>query len=231
MKLYPLLFLNEGQVFANQAYNQGLVLIKITHDGEHFLILLNKNQIKDKATGELKESGQGIIYGGLQYSENEESGNIQTKSADAIQGYGPLLYQAAMYLNRSKWLESHESLSKDSYKVWNKMYEFSEQGIYKRKYIGNIGYSRDECANKLLDMGKVLSEEERESEEAFLKLLKSLNVKPEEVGCFWAYKKTSHEPEIALMLKEGKNFFKKELNNNEEKLFSWFRSANLRQEQ
>lgn len=228
MKLYPLLFLNEGQVFANQAYNQGLVLIKITHNGEDFLILLNKNQIKDKSTGELKESGQGIIYGGLQYSENKESGNVQTKSADAIQGYGPLLYQAAMYLNRSKWLESHESLSKYSYKVWNNMYKFSEQGIYKRKYIGNIGYSRYECANKLLDMGKVLSEEERETEEAFLKLLKSLNVKPEEVGCFWAYKKISHEPEIALMLKEGKKLLKEELNGDENKIVSWFRTVKLR---
>lgn len=224
MKLYPLLFLNEAQVFASQAYKQGLVTIKVDIDGVIGLFLVNKNNIKDKATGELKESGQGIIYGGIQYTDDPDSGYVQVKSSDAIDGYGPLLYQIAMYSIKPNWLESDESLSDDSYRVWNKMYEFSEKGMYERTYIGNIGYSRSDCANAL---GEKPSEEEAADEESFLSFLQRLNIAPKEVGCYWAYRKRSHEPEVAVMLKEGQKLFAEEMGNNEEKLFAWFRSANL----
>lgn len=222
MKLYPLLFLNEAQVFASQAYRQGLVIVPI-NAGElgTALILLNKNQIKDEK-GKLKESGQGIVYGKLDIMQDSDSGFMQTKSADAISGYGPLLYQAAMYYIEPNWLESDESLTDDSYDVWNKMYEYSEKGVYERTYIGNIGSSRSDCANALSPKP---TEEESKTEEAFLAYLKSLNVEPKQVGCYWAYKKTSHEPEIALMFKEGKKILKSV---PEETIFNWVGTSVLR---
>jgi hypothetical protein len=224
MKLYPLLFLNEAQVFAAQAYKQGLVIVPIdAGDLGTALILVNKNQIKDK-NGKIKKDnqGQGVVYGKLDIGQGSEDDFMQTRSADAVKGYGPLLYQAAMYYFEPKWLESDESLTDDSYGIWNKMYEYSEKGVYERRYIGNVGLSRSDCANALSSKP---SEEEAATEEAFLAYLKSLNMEPKQVGCYWAYKKTSHEPEIAIMIKEGEKLL---ATIPEDKFFNWTMTANLR---
>jgi len=232
MKLYNILFLNESQIFASQAYKKGFVIIAIdaTDDGlnKAGFILLNKNRIKDE-NGKLKaeDKGEGIVYGSLDIVEGSDSGFMQTTSADAIHGYGPLLYQTAMYYIEPNWLESHESLTDSSYDVWNKMYELSEKGVYIRKYIGNNEY-RHECANVLHSSP---SEEEAATEESFLAFLTSEKIEPEKVGCYWAYKKTSHEPEIAVMLKEGKELAESigEITKQDPKviLFNWMRTANL----
>ena len=64
----------------------------------------NHIEMKDK-NGKLKEDnqGQGVVYGKLDIGEGDEDGLMQTKSADAVKGYGPLLYQAAMYYFEPKY--------------------------------------------------------------------------------------------------------------------------------
>lgn len=231
MKLYPLLFLNEAQVFARHAYKLGLVIVRIGELGPEgaAFYLINKNNIKDE-NGELKKNGQGIVYGSLDVYPGDNRKLMQVRSSDAISGYGPLLYQTAMFAIKPKWLQSDTSLTSDSYEVWNKMYQFSEKGVYERMYVGNLDkISRSECANAL---GQKPDNKESKTEQAFLNFLQTLTppVKPENVGCYWAYRKLDHEPEISLMLKEGEKLLAQDLGGDRDIVFDWVGTANLQGE-
>jgi hypothetical protein len=197
MKLYPILYLNESQVSATDALNENYVVVPI----ENSLILLNKNQLKD-TTGKWLETGENIVKGyiSLNTAEAEDIGDIiHVRSSSAMKGWGPLLYQAAMKAISPSWLASDENLSAAANNVWNKMYEYSD--LYERRYIGNIGGSRYECATALKS---IPSEEETATEKDFLEFAKKENIDPKNIGCFWAYRKKAHDPSLERMIQNGK---------------------------
>jgi len=219
MKLYPLLFLNEAQVFASEAYKQGYVLVETNFDSKITLVLINKNQIKD-AAGNLRQTGDGIVQGYISFMPPEEGDVAEVRATSAIQGWGPLLYQAAMKKISPNWLASDTNLSEDANEVWNKMYQLTS--LYIRKYIGNMSSDRYECCASVLN--SIPSDDELLTEQDFLNFLQTQNIPPENAGCFWAYKKKNHEPQISVMLKEGNTILKTV---GTDQIFEWVNSANL----
>lgn len=219
MKLFPLLFLNEAQVFASQAYQQGYALVETNFESKITLVFINKNQMKD-ASGNLKQSGDGIVQGYISFIPPEEGDIAEVRSSSALEGWGPLLYQAAMKRIAPNWLASDTNLSIDANKVWNKCYEL--KNLYNRKYIGNVSSDRYECCVSVFS--SIPSDEDMETEQDFLRFLQSQNVSPENTGCFWAYKKKTHEPEIDVLFREG-NILLKTVGN--EQIFEWINSSNL----
>jgi len=218
MKLYGILFLNEAQVFANQAYKQGYVLIETEFKSKITLILIDKNHIKDES-GKVRTSGKGIVKGYISYVAAEED-IASVRGSSAIKGWGPLLYQAAMKKIEPNWLKSDTNLSDDANDVWNKMYEL--ESVYDREYIGNIEGDRYECCASVFS--SLPTDDDVATEESFLAFLSAQNVSPKKAGCFWAYKKKTHEPEIDVMLDEGKILLK---SLGENRVFELVKSANL----
>lgn len=218
MKLFSLLFLNEAQVFASQAYNQGYVLIETIYESKTTLILIDKNNIKDEE-GNIRKLGEGIIKGYISYiADTEDISSV--RAAYAVKGWGPLLYQAAMKKISPRWLASDTNLSEDANDVWNKMYELTN--LYERKYIGNIESDRYECC--AFALSSLPNDEDVATEESFLAFLAAQNVSPNKTGCFWAYRKKTHEPEIDVMFSEGKKVLKVL---GKKQVFGLVNSANL----
>jgi hypothetical protein len=220
MKLYPLLFLTEAQVFAAEAYKQGYVFVESVFESKRTLVLLDKNQIKD-ASGALRETGEGIVKGYISFTNPEAGSDVaDVRSTSAIKGWGPLLYQAAMKSIQPNWLASDTNLSEDANNVWNKMYEYSN--LYERKYIGNLSSDRYECCAFVFN--SIPDEDEVATEQSFLAFLKTQNVSPQKTGCFWAYRKLTHEPELDMMIKTGKAVLKAVGN---DQILEWVNSTNL----
>jgi hypothetical protein len=134
----------------------------------------------------------------------------------AVHGHGPLLYQLVMTLIGSGWLKASETLTDDSMGVWNKMYELSEQGAYKRKFLGAFGV--DEVIKSLSVDGappeirspafyakvkRIAADGGTSTEKLFLQELAAAGVSPSEVGWFWAYQTTRKDPQSNKLLAGG----------------------------
>jgi hypothetical protein len=103
--------------------------------------------------------------------------------------------------------------------VWQKMYDLSEKGVYERKWLGDfenvyIIYAMMEIAQQWHG-DDFFSREGSEwdgtgDEQSFLKFLAEQEEKdnsdPALFGYFWAYRKTSHEPEIEQLFAAGGKF-------------------------
>lgn len=222
MKLYPLLFINEGQsIFASSIYPDGYALVRMMYDGKVTLVLVNKNLLKENDNW--KETGVGLVKGYISFEPTLLGPDLgSVRSSSAISGWGPILYQAAMKVVSPKWLTSDFSLSDDSSRIWNKMYELSD--IYERRYIGHSreGTDAHECATN--NLKSIPSKEDVATEEALLKFLKDTDTDPKDVGCFWAYRMRSFEPEIDFMLKDGTKILKAA---GKQRILDWVNTAAL----
>ena len=240
MKLYPLIYTNEAARTATDALDKGIAAIskqdygsEDEYDDRHQVVLvsidravsvlrtLEKNRwppTEETDPGESAEIGQRMarsvlakraIVGTVEYSL-QDVGLFKVNISAGVAGFGPLAYQLVMY-ETGEWLMSDESLKPASQKVWQKMYELSNKGVYQRKWLGSwesnyvldrihIGDSRDlqEYSDKLS-----YNEVEESDEQSFLDFLQDRNMKPEKYGWLWAYQQTSHDPKIKDMYKKG----------------------------
>jgi len=140
------------------------------------------------------------------------------KYSVGLDKYGPLAYRVAMEIAKAKkgWLRSDSYVSKHAKRVWNKMYELSEQGAYKRKFLGAFGV--DEVIKSLSVDGappeirspafyakvkRIAADGGTSTEKLFLQELAAAGVSPSEVGWFWAYQTTRKDPQSNKLLAGG----------------------------
>jgi hypothetical protein len=114
------------------------------------------------------------------------------------------------------WLKSDTSLSEDSMSVWQKMYDLSEKGVYERKWVGDFAYG-PYIIHEMMEIAEQWHGDDfftnwdgKGGEQSFLKFLAEQEEKdysdPALFGYFWAYRKTSHEPEIEQLFAAGDEF-------------------------
>ena len=236
MKLYPLLFLDEAAKTAEEALAKRLALLDLTENSSDVfqkLILFIPYSLETAIKKTIEKEGpynptgwhgtivknaitkgkNQAIVANLTYDLKRTHPEINAISTSAaVGGYGPLIYQVAMYQHPDTWLASDTSLKPASKKIWNKMYELSNKGVYERKFLGEIeirqliirsGIGRDTLLrySDEVDEGKIPP-----TEKAFLDWLVYEDLSPEEFGYLWGYKKTQHDPKIEQLFDRGKKF-------------------------
>ena len=168
---------------------------------------------ESKAFGKLLASR--AVVGYIAYSDSDE--NLwKIDASSGVASFGPLAYQLVMW-QTGGWLESDTSLKPASQRVWQKMYELSNQGVYKRKWLGewpqehllermNIGPARTDLAeyHDKIENG----EADYEDEQAFLSWLQEHNLKPETYGWLWAYQLVSHDSNTQSLYEKGKQLIR-----------------------
>ena len=233
MKLYPILF--EAARTAGESLSKGIIAIRTGNYGGRHISLLSK-QRADKALEKVsivagsdspkirKAIANDATVASVAYSE-QSPGLYAVQTSAGVNKFGPLAYQLVMFDIQPAWLKSDTSLSSDSMSVWQKMYDLSEKGVYERKWVGDftdgpyIVYSMMEIAQQwhgddFFSPDKFLKKEgwnaESGDEQSFLKFLAEQedkdNSDPALFGYFWAYRKTSHEPEIEQLFAAGDEF-------------------------
>jgi hypothetical protein len=158
VKLYPILYLNEGPKTASESLEKGIVAVKIFSH----IILLSKKRVFEAIRGIEKKSkepipeenseefetwkknlslrlGNRAIVGAITYEKLK--GNLYSVNTSAgVNKFGPLAYQIAMYKMGDSWLRCDDSLREASLSVWQTMYDLSEKGVYERKWLGDWGW-------------------------------------------------------------------------------------------
>ena len=228
MKLYPILF--EAAKTAGESLSKGIIAIRTGNYGGRHISLLSKR----RAEKALEKTG--IVVGGdsprlrkaiandatvasVTYSE-QSPGLYAVHTSAGVNKFGPLAYQLVMFDIQPDWLKSDTSLSSDSLNVWQKMYDLSEKGVYERNWVGNFAYGLYIVA-AMMEIARQWHGDDffsREGlgwdgtgdEQSFLKFLAEQedkdNADPALFGYFWAYRKTSHEPEIEQLFAAGDEF-------------------------
>ena len=233
MKLYPILF--EAARTAGESLSKGIIAIRIGNYGDRHISLLSKRRAEKalEKTGIVvggdsprlrKAIANDATVASVAYSE-QSPGLYAVQTSAGVNKFGPLAYQLVMFDIQPAWLKSDTSLSSDSMSVWQKMYDLSEKGVYERKWVGDftdgpyIVEAMMEIAvqwhgDDFFSPDKFLKKEgwnaESGDEQSFLKFLAEQedkdNSDPALFGYFWAYRKTSHEPEIEQLLAAGDEF-------------------------
>lgn len=163
MKLYSIIYINEGARTATEALDKGVAAISKDHyqnllsnRNEHNIVLVSTDRVFS-VLKTLEESGWNLnvrledypatedeiakriarraIAGMIDYSHAQDDLWSVNKSA-GVASFGPLAYQMVMY-ETGEWLMSDDSLKPASQFVWQKMYELSDKGVYQRKWLGN----------------------------------------------------------------------------------------------
>ena len=148
------------------------------------------------------------IIAQLAYRLKQNSGLAEINTSVALGGYGPLIYQIAMYQHPDLWLTSDSSLKPASRRIWNKMDELSKQGVYERKFVGEINafeLKRKKFIDKALGdyFDGILNGTIPPTEKALLDWLVFNDLDANEYGYLWAYKKLDHDPKIKELFDRG----------------------------
>jgi hypothetical protein len=166
MKLYPLIYTNEGARTPEEALSKGvaaailedrIVLFSVDRVLQTTKTFLEKNpktkQNKSYYSEMLgTELAKRSIVGQVKLGSSGQD-LYTVKTSAGVSKFGPLAYQLAMVNIYPDWLMSDTSLTKGengaggSADVWNKMYELSEKGVYERKWLGD--YDRDNIRSPL----------------------------------------------------------------------------------
>jgi len=186
------------------------MVIESTDEQIMNLLGFGPNPVSEEAIKYQIISGKNrAIIADLTYRLKEnESGLAEINTSAALGGYGPLIYQIAMYQHPDLWLTSDSSLKPASRRVWNKMYELSEQGVYERKFIGEINafeLKRKKFIDKALGdyFDGILNGTTPPTEKALLDWLVFNDLDENEYGYLWAYKKLDHDPKIKELFNRG----------------------------
>jgi len=244
MKLYPIVY--EGARTAEEALSKGVSAV-ITRGPKdtyfnHITLFDNERLLKaarprnskptefddvtnalgivsnDTPTDAARRAANRALVGTIAYLKNQRFDDLfQISSSGAVSSFGPLAYQIVMYVISPAWLASDTSLKPASQRVWEKMFELSERGVYERKFLGLYSYReiyeripKNLPRTTFYDYIDLLERERiAPTEEAFLDWLKTnTNIEPHIVGNFWCYSKTSHDPLIVDMFNSGENIIK-----------------------
>lgn len=228
MKLYPILF--EAARTAGESLSKGIVAIRTGNYGDRHISLLSKRRAEkalEKASivvgGDSPRLRKAIAndatVASVAYSE-QSPGLYAVQTSAGVNKFGPLAYQLVMFDIQPDWLKSDTSLSEDSMSVWQKMYDISEKGVYERKWVGDFT-DGPYIVEAMMEIARQWHGDDffsREGsdwdgtgdEQSFLKFLAEQeekdNADPALFGYFWAYRKTSHEPEIEQLFAAGDEF-------------------------
>ena len=219
MKLYPILF--EAAKTAGESLSKGIIAIRTGNYGRGHISLLSKRRA-DKALQNSPRLRKAIAndatVASVAYSE-QSPGLYAVQTSAGVNKFGPLAYQLVMFDIQPAWLKSDTSLSEDSMSVWQKMYDLSEKGVYERKWVGD--FENVYIVKAMMEIAQQWHGDDffsREGsdwkstgdEQSFLKFLAEQedkdNSDPALFGYFWAYRKTSHEPEIEQLFAAGDEF-------------------------
>jgi hypothetical protein len=232
MKLYPILF--EAARTAAESLSKGIIAIRTATHGVQYISLLSKRRAEKalEKTGIVvggdspslslrlrKAIANDATVASVTYSE-QSPGLYAVQTSAGVNKFGPLAYQLVMFDIQPDWLKSDTSLSSDSLNVWQKMYDLSEKGVYERNWVGNFADGLYIVA-AMMEIARQWHGDDffsREGsawdgtgdEQSFLKFLAEQedkdNSDPALFGYFWAYRKTSHEPEIEQLFAAGDEF-------------------------
>jgi len=241
MKLYPIIYLNEAAPTATEAIGKDVAAItsddyadwEMESPTDHSIVLISTNRAKSIMQSLPKKGwapeeisaaeshtigkllGSRAVVGYVAYSDSDE--NLWKIDGSAgVANFGPLAYQLAMW-STGGWLESDFNLKPASQRVWQKMYELSNQGVYKRKWLGEWNEShpaeRMHIGPAPRDLGEYITKVENgeidyEDEQAFLSWLQEHNLKPETYGWLWAYQLVSHDSNTRSLFDKGKQLIK-----------------------
>jgi len=203
MKLYPLLYINEAAKTPAQATSEGVAVISANMWGDTIVLFNVKTLTNAFALGhdlsqvvDIISNKDGIV--GLIDFDNEDFDLYKVNASAGILDYGPLAYQIVMqHIGIRNWLMSDTSLKPASKHVWKKMYEFSNKGIYERKWLADWNF--DLLVNRAdieQDLEKYIQDVTDnnvgyENEEDFFDWLEVHGLKPEDYGFLWAYNLSS----------------------------------------
>jgi len=228
MKLYSILF--EAAQTAAESLSNGIIAIRTGNYGNRHISLLSKRRAEkalEKASVVIgsdssrlrKAIANDATVASVAYSE-QSPGLYAVQTSAGVNKFGPLAYQLVMFDIQPAWLKSDTSLSEDSMSVWQKMYDLSEKGVYERKWVGDFAdglyiiYAMMGIARQWLGDDFFSREDSgwdgTGDEQSFLKFLAEKEEQdyadPALFGYFWAYRKTSHEPEIEQLFAAGDEF-------------------------
>lgn len=233
-KLFPIMY-TEAAKTATEAIGQGVAAFSHMEAGTQGTVVLvsvdrvisifdgllgqgwNPEDIEpSSATGQYayKMLGRRAIVGTVDFSSGEYDELWDVNYSAGVASYGPLAYQIAMHEIDQNWLMSDESLKPASQKVWQKMFELSNKGVYQRRWLGKwgagplsdrlaIGPGRQDLRDYEdgIDYGDV----EETDEAYFLEWLEERELQPNTYGWLWAYRTTSHDPKIEDLFLKGKD--------------------------
>ena len=201
MKLYPLLFLNEKAKSPQEALSEGVGFIVSKISGTAIVLFDTKKAIEnfDEDSNKLEEAG--AIVGLIDFVR-EEIDLYKVNGSAGVLNYGPLAYQIAMqHIGNKNWLMCDNTLKPASEFVWQKMFEFSNKGLYKRDWLGQWGSWYLLPRMEITESAKTDLEEyvkkiednkvDYRSEQEFLDWLKEKGLNPEKYGYLWAYNLSS----------------------------------------
>ena len=232
MKLYPLLFLNEVAKSTEDALGEGVAVIVtniwgsgtaiILFDTKKAIDVLKKETSVYDSSEKLYEAG-GIVA--LINFTKEDNDLYKVNASAGVSNYGPLAYQIAMqHIGNKNWLMCDTTLKPASEFVWQKMFELSNKGIYKREWLGKEAWGSTfllwrmavtEAAKTDLEeyVKKIKRDEvDYKNEQQFLDWLKEKGLSPEKYGYLWAYNLSSpiNPSELYTKGKETVEFLKKD---------------------
>jgi hypothetical protein len=204
MKLYPILFLNEAAKTPEQAISEGVAVISADIWNDTILLvnvqtIINAFQshgydLQLVADVIFKKNG---IVGLMDYTK-KESDLYKVNASAGILDYGPLAYQITMqHIGNNNWLACDTSLKPASKYVWQKMFEFSNKGVYKRKWLGTWSFGllvdRSDIEEGINEYIQDIEDNniDYKNEQEFLDWLEVRGLKPENYGFLWAYNLSS----------------------------------------
>ena len=127
--------------------------------------------------------------------EYQAGGLYRERLSAAIDKFGPLTYQIAMF-DTPGWLRSDKELSDDALSFWNGMYARSE--TYERKFLGDLTSKPNVLINALrasskgvdllISMGKKKEQIDSTEEKDVERLFNKYNSKLSEFGNMYVYR-------------------------------------------
>lgn len=230
MKLYPIIY--EGAKTASEAVGKNIGIISSkdfasTPSKYNRILLVDVDRVanymkrwpidniaSNRANIDKQLAGRAVV-GLIEYSQQDDD-LFDVNISAGVASFGPLAYQIAMY-ETGGWLMSDESLKPASKKVWQKMYELSNQGVYERKWLGHWGegplkdhlYIQPETVDlrdyiKGLDFGGFKIEDEQR----FISWCQEHDLNPQTYGWLWAYKTNQPDSKVSEMYEKGRQLVK-----------------------
>jgi hypothetical protein len=225
LKLYPIIYLNEGMRTPEEALSKGVVAIKKSAGSdkvaaidllsiERTLNIAKKHkpwQIVDGEHLAKRAFVASIVY------EFVSEDIYKIIGSAGVSSFGPLAYQMVMQeiMKNGGWLASDSMLKPASQRVWQKMYELSEQGVYKRKFLGEVNKKHISMRQLIIPselksvagINDAISDYYKTSykmtNDGFIAYLDALSLKPQTYGWMWAYQLESPNSNIDELYRKG----------------------------
>lgn len=214
------LLFTEAAPTPKEALKSGIAAIGQNRAGtDGFVVLVSYDRmvktINNSADFSFDLSNRAIV-GYVGFTDEGFEDLYKVERSAGVNKYGVLTYQTVMYTLRENggWLHSDFSLSNDSWRVWQKMFELSDKNganVYKAKWLGDwnpelIGSGVDIAREHLKDRAferaafKVMNNDLTSEEEVTAALGKFAPM----CGNLWAYQLKKPMSQVSAMFDKGK---------------------------